>query len=620
MSTINAPIRKKTTFIELSTPKIKKGTNENLPSLQTLSPTPYKKTFSLNFRNSSMRKSAFLSNAVKLKQKLTELQKFASKEGKKEYISMKVEEQKNQTLKEKMSNFMKKKRQTTKVYDQQNVLDIINKKNKRSKLEKQNNETKFKAKMEAFRKIATFIDITAAIKKLNIVEDEDFKEFLEANKISRVPSRQYKYNDESHPEEFSLMRSPRWRENISDEDYEDFEYITKPRHQYLVKKIHRYLQDQKAKKNKQEILGVGKKLIGALKSEEINDSPNDEFYDKLNIYLHNETLLISQNDNTLADPNIEAKFSEHKKNREAAKVLENYQAFKEIQEIKEILKKLGINIENNENQTIDQLYSANYTQQVDDFRKTLKNASLDVLRKNMEEFKESKKNVGERRNALAFKNDKYKKYAIMKNASLSMTSSLVMENSSSPFLMKNLTIDTQNSKDLEVKKSISPSMDDEALKRILELNPSKKKTAKDLPKLNLSHNNKYSESPLLAKDKTSIKEEFRFQKYQSYLNFVQDKLWLNGQNGENKANHQAIKFNLSRTFGWFVNDLEELERSNLFEKKTRDENFKNWNELPEKQTSNKIKRESSSIFSSFREEQLNGSMPLSLQRKIFKNK
>lgn len=463
--------------------------------------------------------------------------------------------------------------------------------------------------MEIFKKIASFVDIETLIKKMNIIEDEDFKHFLESNKIFDVRSKTYpnEENDEVNEAQFTVSPFSK----LSEE--ERFNFVTKPRHQKLLKKITNFLEEHNQNKSKNSSSIISTQLMNTLKKEEENDNLNDEFYDKINLYLHNENLLITQNEQIIANPeHNEANFSEHKKNRQAAKLFENYHAFKEIQGIKEILSSLGINTEgNNKQETFDNFYS-NYSQQVDNFRKTLKNVSLDILRKNMEEFKQIKKSSGERRNALALKGQNLKKSVMMKKSSMSMNASLYdgsaflsPQNSKNKF--KNLSIETDPIRSPQFSKD---SKDSKFPKTVnFKTENSVKSTNGVFPTIPLTHLQFQTQ---YSSEDPDQRLNFKFAKYQEQMNFINEH-FLN-----NRKNDYATKFNLLKTFNWFVNDIEELEKKNVDEKKILDEKFRNYNDklnIFNARLQSRGSKMNSKIYSSFKDEHVEGATPLIKMRK-----
>jgi len=513
----------------------------------------------------------FSSNAAKLKNKLNNLQKLSTNEGRKEYIQLQIEENKGKHIKEKASNLKMLQKITgkknSKIYDQHNVLALLSKKNKRGKLITQNNESKFNAKLEAFRKLSTFIDLKQVIEKMNIKEDDDFKEFLEHHKLTKDPSftRFQEEETDGFPEKFNR------------EEEENLDFVHKPNHQNLLRKIHQKLAKIKLQQKKNSQSSLSNQLMESLRKEERSLDPNDEFYAKMTNYISNENLLLTQSEHNTLEGSSEPNFTAHKRNVEAMKLHENFKAYKEIQEIRNLLKNLGININNN-NQEGEELetssYSVNYTQKVNDFRRTLKNASLDVLRKNMEEFKENKTHVGIRRNALMMplsqSNNKYKKLALMRN--LSKT-----ETSSNSDIFKSLTSNTSKHK---IDAFLTQGSEDNVLKKIIELDVNKKENDKMKKLLEIQKTHKVSivNSPELRPE---VKESFKFRKYDAYLDFVHRNSINNAYMKNNNLVSKETKRNLFKTFDWFVSDVKELEKHYEEEKKKRNERFKTFTEQME---------------------------------------
>lgn len=536
---------------------------------------PRSSTMSLEFKKNN----ALSLNAAKLKCKLNEIQKLSSNEGRKEYIKNQIEAKIKNRIKEKMNTLIRKKQgKKTKIYDQFNVLEIMNKKNKRSKLNMLNNEAKFNAKLEAFKKVNTFIDLKEVIKKMNIMEDEDFKEFLEHAKLTKDSLFDQFKDFESEDSGTKMKKDP---------EEENLDFVLKPKHQSLLRRIHQRLSNIKADRKKTMKISLSKQLMGTLRKEEHSSFQEDFFYEKMNDYISNENLLLMQTENNSLEGSNQATFTEHKKNVEASKLYENFKAYKEIQEIKDLLKKLGItfNSLNNDGDLLEtSSYSINYTQKVDHFRKTLKNASLDVLRKNMEEFKENKSQVGIRRNALALtglqsNGSKYKKLAMMRNASKtdnsidsnifrSFTNTSIKQKKTDPFITQN----SQNS-------------DDDVLKKIIELDHKKEK--KKLARLMEVPST--LESPKLEKE---FKDSFTFKKYDAYLDFINRNTLNNAYIKKNMLVSKEVRRNLSKTFEWFVNDVRDLEKHYEEEKKKRNERMKTFTQQM-KEIHNKFQNETS---------------------------
>ena len=546
------------------------------PSKNTGHFLPRSSTMSLE----SKKNNALSLNAEKLKCKLNEIQKLSSNEGRKEYIRNQIEEKIKNRIQEKMSTLIRKKQgKKTKIYDQFNVLEIMNKKNKRSKLNNQNNESKFNAKLDAFKKVNTFIDLKEVIKKMNIMEDEDFKEFLEHAKLTKDSLFDRFKDFENEDSGTKLKKEP---------EEENLDFVLKPKHQNLLRRIHQKLSNTKSDSNKNMKISLSKQLMGTLRKEEHSSFQDDFFYEKMNDYISNENLMLMQTENnSIEGGSNQATFTEHKKNVEASKLYENFKAYKEIQEIKNLLKKLGItfNSLNNDGDLLEtSSYSINYTQKVDHFRKTLKNASLDVLRKNMEEFKENKSHVGIRRNALALtglqtNGSKYKKLAMMRNASKtdssmdsnifrSFTNTSIKQKKNDPFI----TQTSQNS-------------DDDVLKKIIELDQKKEK--KKLAKLMEVPST--LESPKLERE---FKDSFTFKKYDAYLDFINRNTLNNAYVRKNKLLSKEVRRNLSKTFEWFVSDVKDLEKHYEEDKKKRNDRLKTFNQQM-KEIHNKFQSETS---------------------------
>lgn len=518
----------------------------------------------MRFNQQASPSSYFSSNTSKLKEKLTELKKLSSPEGKKDYISQIIEEKRNDDLFEKKSTIIKQKQKLLnpkhKFFGQQNILNLINKKQKNYHLSKQTNETKFENKIETFKKIGTFIDLRQTIHKMNILEDEDFKDFLDIIKLETHPSNpDFNQNEDSIALKFS--KSKEKHDEIKEKK---FECVTKFKDKKLLKKIQSILDESKRKKKDQEI-NLSKQLMTSLiKKEENDDRPDEEFYQKIDQYLSNEKLLqnLSKADKVSeAPPHDQTSFSEFKKIKEASILAENYQAFKEIQEIKTLLKSLGINLNHSEKDVIETSYSINYTQQVNNFRKTLRNASLEALRKNMEEYNNSKKSFGDRRNALALTSNKSQRMAIMRNTpgnhSKIFLSALDKSNENSLFPIKNIILGNS---------SIEKNFDKNYYN-----NKKLNNRRKNLPKSTVYFKNGGASTKPTETNENEDKGSFTYNKYHAYLSLI------NGNSPANLQVNYKLKNNLSRTFDCFVNDVKELEKTNDIESHGINERIKNFN-------------------------------------------
>ena len=570
----------------------------------------------------SFPKKQILSNAAKLKDKLEELQKLTTHKGRKEYIEMKLEERK---VESKTSTLMKiKPFNKSKIYDQKKILELLNKKTKLLK-PNNNNETKFDAYIKAFRKVGTFIDLRQLIKKMNIVEDDDFKEFLDNNKLAKEGSFSELSEIMANGKKFTSL------EAVEQDELDDkLKHITHPQHVKLLKKIHNRLNDINEQKNMNSDLS--RQLMGTLEKEEESFLPNEEFYQKINDYLHNEQLMFSNIEQIIAENNQnQLMFSEHKRNRQASQLFENYQAFKEIKEINNLLKDLGINMNDREKELLEAKYSMNYTQHVCNFRKTLKLASIDVLKKNVEEYTQSKQNVF-RRNAVLTGSPKLAKMAIIKNMNVqqqSMENREVFEEKRKK-IMQNLSVNTENVKNIikkeselrtasklaksfkspsmlrsikniktnsntspKISKSIgtyevlnSPeinknlqiqeilsteacAMEETPLKIFSESNyfNLRKNQKFELPKRNFNKTMGFSQESMNIDNKNLNIHN----KYNGYLNFINENL-----KDAKFVKQNNTKSNLSKTFEWFVQDIEKIEKNNQDEKRILGDKFKSY--------------------------------------------
>ena len=528
------------------------------------------------------------SNADKLKQKLTDIQKLCSEKGRQEYIKMKLDEKKTESIFEKIPALLKTKPLAKhKIYDDKNVLKLINKKNKQCKLLKPSNEKKFNAKIDVFRKITSFIDMRKMIRKMNILEDEDFKEFLDSTLLKK---------DLSKDEDEDFIKEKFAKDCLNNRPQEPLTFVNKPKHRILLQKIHQKIAEVKLEKDLNSDLS--KQLMNSLqKNEELQT--NEEFYPKIDEYLSNERLMFSSIGEILTENNTTSQFSEHKKSHEATRLQENYQAFKEIQEIKGILKTLGINL--SEKEKFESSYSTNYSQLVSDFRKTLRNVSLEVLKKSMEDFSDKKDN---RRYGLLGSSEKMSDYRLktmksmdnsnqnsiddrkydkanqtVNDKTLNMKSPLSNEkrNTSEKILhmkssfsnsIKNtnesLMMKTNESLNKNSDFSSKKTMENTIYKKFMELSFFKPK--KKIGFFNKSPMNK----PLNSSEE--IKTDFNFKKYHDYLGYANRNI-----NKEWKGAF-ALKYNLSKTIDWFVQDIMDLEKKSEDEMNGRNEKLKGFGE------------------------------------------
>lgn len=308
----------------------------------------------------SQKADLMLKNTSILKDRIEELKNLETEKGREKTIK----EMTKDKINEKVTQIVKKhKLVSPKKFPDFKILELLKKKKSNLKLQSQNNQTKFDSIMGQFKNLESFIDLKEYMKKINITQDADFKEF-ENHFQNKFLKHQEK--EESQNLKFKTL------ESFSD-------IITKNKNNGHLKEIFEYINDFKIKNNinnyfNNYVSNYLDKNIG----ENVSDL-HDEFYERINGYLKNEQKLFQNDDSHIFfdEGNIREENTKFKEKIHA----QNEKTYQQIKEFQNYFKNIGVNLQEKSPKSKNEAFYEQFKKNAENFTKTLKNLSMEKFRR-----------------------------------------------------------------------------------------------------------------------------------------------------------------------------------------------------------------------------------------------